>query len=121
MTAPHSTGQGFEDYPLTRNEYITAMVHLYRGELQRSNSWRLRLDHTTNWAIVATMGLLSFAFGTPEHPHMILVLGIYSVVLVGCLYLFLLGVLFLVENVRPPETEHWAHIEEQDEMGDLDV
>ena len=40
----------FEDYPLTRQEYISAMVHFYRGEMYRSQIWRQRLDTTTNWA-----------------------------------------------------------------------
>lgn len=65
----------FEDYPLTRSEYISAMVHFYRGELTRSNAWRIRLDTTTNWAIVAAMGILSFAFSDMEHSHASIVLG----------------------------------------------
>lgn len=40
----------FEDYPLTRQESISAMVHFYRGEMYRSQIWRQRLDTTTNWA-----------------------------------------------------------------------
>ena len=78
--AEHPTAGGdFETYPLTRPEYISAMVHLYRGELTRSNTWRLRLDTTTNWAIIATMGLLSFAFNLKEHTHGSIVLGMYLV------------------------------------------
>lgn len=79
MEGPEKRGNAFEDYPLTRAEYISALVHFYRAELQRSTDWRLRLDHTTNWAIVATMGLLSFTFGTRDHPHLVLVLGMYMV------------------------------------------
>lgn len=58
-----------ESTPLTRPEYISAMVHFYRGELTRANAWRLRLDTSTNWAIIASIGLLSFAFGVPAHSH----------------------------------------------------
>jgi len=65
----------FENHPLSRQEYISAMVHFYRGELTRANTWRIRLDTTTNWAIVAAMGFLSFAFGTVEHSHASIVLG----------------------------------------------
>ncbi|MBN1825671.1 MAG: DUF2270 domain-containing protein [Candidatus Eisenbacteria bacterium] len=79
MDAPTPKEGCYEDRPLGRSEYITAMVHLYRGELQRANSWRLRLDHTTNWAIIAVIGLLSFTFGTPDHPHILLVFGMYMV------------------------------------------
>ena len=41
----------FEDYPLTRQEYISVMVHFYRGEVHRSTTWRQRLDATrsTRW------------------------------------------------------------------------
>ncbi|CAM2006836.1 DUF2270 domain-containing protein [Acanthopleuribacter pedis] len=74
----HARG-AFEEYPLTRNEYISAMVHFYRGELTRANEWRLRLDTSTNWAIIATMGLLSFAFGVREHTHGSMILGMYLV------------------------------------------
>jgi len=34
----------FEDYPLTRSEYISAMVHFYRGERSRADAWRSRLE-----------------------------------------------------------------------------
>ena len=65
----------FEDYPLTRQEYISAMVHFYRGEMYRSQIWRMRLDTTTNWAVVTTAAVVSFTFGDPTHPHIILLLG----------------------------------------------
>ncbi len=64
-----------EHVPLTRSEYITAMVHLYRGEMHRATAWRLRLDNTTNWAIITTGGLLTFSFGHPESSHQVLLLG----------------------------------------------
>lgn len=72
--------QEFEDFPLTRSEYISAVVHLYRGELERANTWRIRLDTTTNWAIVSTIGILSFAFGDAGHPSASIILGMYLVV-----------------------------------------
>jgi len=77
MHEPPTNPENFESFPLTRSEYIAAMVHFYRGELQRANSWRMRLDHSTNWAIIATLGLLTFTFGTREHPHLVLVFGMY--------------------------------------------
>lgn len=40
------------------------MVHLYRGEVGRANTWRLRLDGTTNWAVLTTGATLSFAFSS---------------------------------------------------------
>ncbi len=64
----------FEDTPLTRGEYIAAMVHFYRGERSRADSWRSRLDPTTNWAVVTTGGMLSYAFGSPANSHVPLLL-----------------------------------------------
>jgi uncharacterized membrane protein len=58
--------ESFESFPLTRPEYISAMVHFYRGEMHRSQVWRTRLDTTTNWAVVTTAGLISFAFCCSE-------------------------------------------------------
>lgn len=65
----------FESYPLTRPEYITAIVHLYRGEVHRSQVWRTRLDTTTNWAVVTTAAMITFTFGDPSHHHIILLLS----------------------------------------------
>jgi uncharacterized membrane protein len=62
VTEDHTS---FEAYPLTRNEYITSIVHLYRGEMQRATAWRARLDATTNWAVVTSGAMLSFAFSQP--------------------------------------------------------
>ena len=69
----------FESFPLTRAEYISALVHLYRGQLTRADAWRQRLDTTSNWAIVTTMGLLSFAFGGDDHSHHALLVGMIMV------------------------------------------
>jgi len=60
---------------LSRAEYISAMVHFYRGELNRATQWRLRLDNTTNWAIIATGGLLTFTFDHPDSTPLVLLLG----------------------------------------------
>lgn len=50
-------------------EFNTAMVHFYRGEIQRSNVWRSRLDATTNWAVITAGATLSFVFSSPDNPH----------------------------------------------------
>jgi uncharacterized membrane protein len=66
----------YESTPLSRQEYITAIVHLYRGELSRATSWRIRLDNTTNWAVLTTAALLSLAFGSEgTHSHVVLLIG----------------------------------------------
>lgn len=69
----------YESTPLTRQEYISAIVHLYRGELDRATTWRLRLDATTNWAVITTAGILSFSFGVETHSHFGLLVGIAMV------------------------------------------
>lgn len=65
----------YENTPITRPEYISALVHLYRGELSRTIAWRVRLDATTNWAVVATAGLLTFVFGQGQHSQWALLAG----------------------------------------------
>lgn len=65
----------FEDYPLTRLEYMNVMVHFYRGEVHRSTVWRQRLDATTNWAVVTMAGMLSFTFASAANPHLVLLLS----------------------------------------------
>jgi len=64
----------FESQPLTRSEYISAMVHFYRGEVDRSNVWRQRLDNTTNWAVVTSAAIITFSFAAPDRTHLILLL-----------------------------------------------
>ena len=74
--APGGRNAGqFEDYPLSRQEYINVMVHFYRAEVARSTSWRQRLDATTNWAVLTTAAMLSFTASSPDHPHIILLLS----------------------------------------------
>lgn len=69
----------FDVSDLTRSEYIAALVHFYRGELHRSTIWRVRLDTTTNWAIISVMGLVTFTFGDREHSHAPLLVGMLLV------------------------------------------
>lgn len=53
----------------------TALVHYYRAEVQKMNTWRQRLDVTTNWAIVTSAGFLSFAFGNKDATHFVIVIA----------------------------------------------
>src|SRR5687768_10678747 len=57
---------------LSPAEFNTAMVHFYRGEVQRSNTWRNRLDTTTNWAVITAGATLSFAFSSNFNPHFVI-------------------------------------------------
>ena len=45
---------------------ISALAHLYRGEVYRSTVWRTRLDSTTNWAVVTTGIALSVTYSSTE-------------------------------------------------------
>ena len=74
------------------------MVHFYRGEVQRSSNWRLRLDTTTNWAVVATGAAISFALSQPANHYGVIVLNT------------LLTTLFLwIEARRYRYYELWAY------------
>lgn len=61
--------------PLTPSEFNTALVHLYRGEVSRANTWRSRLDGTTNWAVLTTGATLSFAFSSPGNTHVMILIN----------------------------------------------
>lgn len=69
----------YESTSLTRSEYIAAIVHLYRGELSRATSWRMRLDNTTNWAVLTTAGILTLSLGERESPPELLLVGMVLV------------------------------------------
>jgi uncharacterized membrane protein len=71
----------FRGYRLKNSEFVTAMVHYYRAEIQRSNIWRQRLDTTTNWAVIATGAALSIAFSQPDVHHGVLILNTMLVTL----------------------------------------
>lgn len=62
-------------FKLSPAEFNTAIVHFYRGEIQRANTWRNRLDTTTNWAVLTTGATLSFAFSAPSNPHFVIIIN----------------------------------------------
>ena len=74
MAGDSDSTRHFEEFPLTREEYITTLVHFYRGEMSRANSWRTRLDTTTNWAVVTSGAMLSLSFSGAGHAHITLLL-----------------------------------------------
>jgi uncharacterized membrane protein len=80
------------------SQVITALAHFYRGEVQRSNTWRNRLDTTFNWAIVTAGAALTFTFSAPENPH-------FVILLVLLLILVFLG----IEARRYRYYELWAY------------
>lgn len=65
----------YRGYKLKTSEFVTAMTHLFRAEIQRANVWRQRLDTTTNWAVVSTGATLSIAFSQSNIHHAIILLN----------------------------------------------
>ena len=60
---------------------LGALAHLYRSEVYRSSTWRARLDHTTNWAVVTTGLALSLTYSGPEaSPLPLILVGLLVVV-----------------------------------------
>ena len=53
--------------------------HLYRGEMDRVNSWRGRLDQTINWAVTIMAAVLTWVFSSPDNPHYLLLIGMLTV------------------------------------------
>ncbi len=71
----------YRGYELRASEFTTAMIHFYRGEIQRANTWRNRLDATTNWAIVTTAAVISFAFASPSNAHTVLLIDMVLIMI----------------------------------------
>src|SRR6478672_2595156 len=70
MSESHSPAASMKR--MSPSEFNTAMIHFYRGEVQRSNTWRNRLDTTTNWAVLTAGATLSFVFSSPSNPHFVI-------------------------------------------------
>jgi uncharacterized membrane protein len=77
------------------HELLTAISHLYRGEMNRMTVWRQRLDITSNWAIILATALTTFTLGSAEVPHYTLLLG-----------LALIGISILIEGRRYRHLHH---------------
>ncbi len=71
----------YRGYRITASEFVTAMAHFFRAEVQRANVWRQRLDTTTNWAVIATGAALSIAFSQPNVHHGVIILNTLLVTL----------------------------------------
>lgn len=54
--------------PKDSGNFDTAVAHLFRGEMHRMTAWRQRLDTTSNWAIVLSLGMTTFALGSERTP-----------------------------------------------------
>jgi len=80
---PNATESGRKLPP----DFHTAMAHFYRGEMNRLTVWHVRLDTTTNWAIVLTTGMTTFTLGSEKTPHYVLLLGLSDASIVMTLVL----------------------------------
>ena len=74
----------FRGYRLSASEFTTAMVHFFRAEVARANTWRMRLDNTTNWAVITTGAIISFAFASGgisalTNSHAVIILNVLLV------------------------------------------
>jgi uncharacterized membrane protein len=56
------------------------LVHLYRAAVQHADTWRQRLDATTNWAVITTAAVITFSFGNANTPHFVVLLALLFVV-----------------------------------------
>jgi uncharacterized membrane protein len=71
----------YRGYQLGATEFNAAMIHLFRAEVNRANAWRQRLDMTTNWAVVTTGAVISFAFSNTDSSHLVILLNLILVTL----------------------------------------
>jgi uncharacterized membrane protein len=67
--------------PSTSTEYVNTLAHYYRGEMARMQSWRDRIDRTTNWSITVVAALLSVSLSTAQSHHGVLLFGMVLVYL----------------------------------------
>ncbi len=68
----------YRGYELQASQFTTAMVHLFRAEVNRANVWRQRLDATTNWAVITTGAVISLAFAQ-QVSHLVILLNLLLV------------------------------------------
>jgi uncharacterized membrane protein len=54
----------------------TVLVHFYRAVVSHADVWRQRMDATTNWAAATSAGMVTFALGDPNAPHIVLLLAL---------------------------------------------
>jgi uncharacterized membrane protein len=71
----------FRGYELGPVEFTNAMLQFYRGEQERSNTWRTRLDTTTYWAVITTLASVAFIFASPANHYVIILLAMLLVTL----------------------------------------
>ncbi len=53
------------------------MVHFYRGVMDLTTTWRVRIDSTTNWAVISSGSIVSLLLGNSDSPHLMALLGMF--------------------------------------------
>ncbi len=66
-----------QDSSINNSNSVNSLIHLYRGELGRMVSYRSRLDTTTNWAIVTTAAMTTFALGNSNVSHAVFLFAMF--------------------------------------------
>jgi uncharacterized membrane protein len=61
---------------ISNDQLETVLIHLYRGEVQRVNTWRNRLDRTPYWSIVMVAGMITWSFSNPTRSSSLILLTI---------------------------------------------
>lgn len=81
---------------MDEEKLVDALLQLYRGEIQRVNTWRRRLDRTPHWSIVLTAGMVTWAFSGPERSSALILVAVP-----------LIGALMILESHRYQRHEVW--------------
>jgi len=87
-----------EETTSDQSDVVSTMGDFYRGEVERTVSWRTRLDQTTNWAVVLMATILTFVFSSEDNPHYMLLVAVLGV------FVFL-----LIESQRYQEYDAWRY------------
>ena len=95
---PAQAAWTFRGNQMQAAEFSHAMVQLYQAEMQRANTWRTRLDHTTQWSVLATGAALLFAFADP---------ALYGNILI--LATLFISLFLWIESRRYRYYELWSH------------
>lgn len=78
-TAANSDSGMSDGIPEDESSVASLTGDFYRGELERTASWRGRLDQTTNWAVVVVAAILTWAFSSSSNPHYVILIGVFGV------------------------------------------
>lgn len=64
------------EWAVDRKNPPGVLAQFYRACMARADTWRSRLDATTNWAVVTTAAVITFAYGGAAAPHYVLLMAL---------------------------------------------